>query len=225
MITYHRDIVQKSQEWRDIRCGMLTASAFDTIITSKGLKFSESAGCRSLMYDLLAQRITKYVEEGYIGYDMMRGEAEEVYARELYTQYHAPVEECGFITNYDFGFTLGYSPDGLVGDDGLIEVKSRAPKYQMQTIVEDKVPEEYLVQIQVGLMITQRKWCDFISYCGGLPMFVKRVEPDQVIHAQLHAAASEFEGRLSALEIEFGKKALNMIPTERKDHGFRGEIV
>ena len=65
----------------------------------------------------------------------------------------------------------------MVGDDGLIECKSRRQRFQIQTIADDEVPADYMIQLQTGLLVSERKWIDFISYSGGLPMFVKRVEP------------------------------------------------
>ena len=96
-----------------------------------------------------------------------------------------------------------YSPDGLVGDDGLIECKSRRQKYQIETILADEVPAEYLLQCQTGLLVTGRKWLDFISYCGGLPMFVKRVWPCPEIHRAILDAALAFEQRLAAAQTRY----------------------
>jgi predicted phage-related endonuclease len=93
------------------------------------------------------------------------------------------------VTNDDHGFVIGYSPDGLVDDDGLIECKSRRQKFQVETILADRVPEEYMLQIQTGLLVTGREWLDFVSYCAGLPMFIKRVFPDARYQEAIIAAA------------------------------------
>ena len=127
---------------------------------------------------------------------MLRGWEDEIAAREVYSQRYAPVDEVGFVTEDKWGFTLGYSPDGLVGDDGLIEVKSRRQKYQAETIITGEVPVDYMLQIQTGLLVTGRKWLDFISYCGGMPMFVKRVYPDEAMQAAIIGAAEEYEHRI-----------------------------
>jgi len=76
-----------------------------------------------------------------------------------------------------FGVIGVLRSDGLVGKDGLIEIKSRIQKHQIKTIIDDEVPLEYMLQIQTGLIVSERKWCDFISYSNGMPMFVKRVYP------------------------------------------------
>ena len=148
------------------------------------------------VWELAAQRITQYTEPSYIGDDMLRGFDDEIRARDLYCEKYAPVSEVGFITDDRFGFTIGYSPDGLVGDDGLIESKSRRQKYQIQTISENAVPDEYMLQLQTGLLVTGRKWIDFISYSGGLPMFVTRVLPDAAIQTAIAIAATEFEAKV-----------------------------
>jgi hypothetical protein len=138
----------------------------------------------------------EHTEPRYISDDMLRGHEDEIEARIRYAENFAPVTECGFVTNDDHGFVIGYSPDGLVDYDGLIECKSRRQKYQVETILADRVPEEYMLQIQTGLLVTRRKWLDFVSYCAGLPMFVKRVFPDARYQDAIIAAATDFERRL-----------------------------
>jgi hypothetical protein len=115
-----------------------------------------------------------YVEPHYVGDDQLRGYEDEAEVRRIYAERFAPVHEVGFITNDRWGFTLGYSPDGLVGEHGQIEAKSRRQKYQIQTIIENVVdatiPVDFLIQVQTGLLVSERQWCDFVSYCGGLHM-------------------------------------------------------
>lgn len=177
MITYHHDICQGSEEWLQLRTGLITASEMKLLMTPT-LKPANNDKSRSHLYELAAQRISKYTEPSFVSEDMMRGWSDEVLARQSYAEHYAPVQECGFITLQIGAETIGYSPDALVGDDGLIECKSRRQKYQIKTICDAIVPEEYMLQIQTGLMVTGRKWLDFVSYCGGLPMVVIRVYPD-----------------------------------------------
>lgn len=218
-VTYHDDLIQGSDEWLEIRRGRLTASEVKLILTPKTLKFSDGKETKAHVYELLFQRISGFVEPTYITDAMLRGREEEVYAREEYSKHHAKVKEVGFVTNDCWGFTIGYSPDGLVGDDGLIEVKSRCGKYQVQTIAEDEVPAEYMLQLQCALLVSERKWIDFISYCGGLPMFVKRVEPIPEIQEAIIAAATALEARIADVELEYHSTLAAMrkvIPTERR---------
>jgi hypothetical protein len=217
-IVYHTEFEQGSGDWITRRCGMLTASEVKHIITPT-LKVADNDKSRQHLYELLAQRITSYVEPQYIGDAMLRGQQDEIWARELYAEKYAPVTECAFVTNDKLGFTLGYSPDGLVGDDGLIEVKSRCQKYQVQTIIEGVMPAEYSLQVQFGLLVSERKWCDFISYSSGLPMFVTRVMPDPVVAKALVDAAIGFHVAMEAKRQIYETSAARFHPTERREYG------
>jgi len=215
---YHRDLIQGSDEWHAQRRGTLTASEMSLILTPK-LKATSNDKERMHVFELSAQRVSEYVEPSYIGDNMLRGWDDEIEARNLYSQHYAPVTEVGFITCDRWGFTIGYSPDGLVGDDGLIECKSRKQKFQIQTIATNEVPEEYVLQLQTGLLVTGREWIDFVSYSGGLPLFVKRVFPDAEMQAAIVAAATAFEQRVAERVAEYHATLAAMpklIPTERK---------
>jgi hypothetical protein len=221
-ITYHADLIQGSDEWLAARCGLLTASEMKLILTPT-LKVSANEKTRSHLYELLAQRVTRYVEPHYISDDMLRGRCDEIEARILYNEKYAPVLECGFITNDKWGFTLGYSPDGLIGEDGLIEAKSRRQKYQVQTFLEcadtQTIPEEYILQTQTGLLVSERKWCDLISYSGGLHMITIRVFPDAKIQSAILEAASLFEKQIAEKMANYERIISTyprLIPTERK---------
>lgn len=212
---YHNDLIQGSEEWHAARCGLLTASEMKLILTST-LKLVANDKERAHLYELLAQRITGYVEPHYVSDDMLRGHEDEMDACLLYAEKHAPLQNIGFITNNRWGFTLGYSPDGLVGNDGLVECKSRRQKYQVQTICEGEVPAEYMLQLQTGLLVSERKWIDFVSYSGGLPMFVTRVFPDPVMQDAILAAAGAFETRLAERLHQYRAASDGLQPTERK---------
>jgi predicted phage-related endonuclease len=217
-VRYHTDVEQGSDEWAKLRTGLLTASEMKLVITPT-LKIADNDKTRAHLWELLAQRITNYVEPTFYGDDMMRGHEDEVEARRLYRANHSPTHSCGFITNDRWGFTIGCSPDDLVGDDGMIECKSRRQKYQIQTIADDEVPAEYMMQIQTSMLVAERSWLDFISYSGGLPMFVKRVEADPDTQAAIVAAATSFEERLADKLREYHATLAAMpklIPTERR---------
>lgn len=201
MIHYFDTLIQGSDEWKAARCGLLTASEMKLILTPGTLKIASNEKERKHIYELLAQRITRYVEPSYIGDDMLRGFDDEILARELYEEHYAPVKEMGFITNDKWGFTIGYSPDGLVGDAGLIESKSRRQGLQMETIVENllegSLPQEHTLQVQTGLVVSEREWCDYLSFCGGLHMVAIRVYPIEPVQEAIINAAGEFERRLA----------------------------
>lgn len=221
-IVINDEVHQGSEEWHQLRCGLLTASEMKLIITPT-LKAASNDKERAHLYELLAQRITGYVEPSYISDSMLRGMEDEIEAVAEYGRNYAEVQTVGFITNDKWGFTIGYSPDGLVGDDGQIECKSRAQKYQIQTIVnyvpENQIDPDYMIQVQTGLLVSERKWCDLVSYCGGLPMATVRVYPDEKIQAAILDAASGFESRINAA-MEKYKAVLasdaRLIETERK---------
>lgn len=217
-VKIHRGYIQGSDEWRSARCGLLTASEIKLIITPT-LKVADNDKSRSHLNELLAQRITRYVEPSYISDDMLRGMDDEIYARQLYAEHFSEIEEAGFITNDAWGFTLGCSPDALVGDDGLLEVKSRRQKFQVDTIINGAMPDDYMIQVQSQLLISQRDWCDFVSYSGGLPMCPIRVFPDDRMQAAIIEAAAAFEA-LVAEKMAMYRAVLEtnarLIPTERR---------
>lgn len=214
-ITYHEDVIQGSDEWSAMRCGLLTASEMKLILTPT-LKPASNDKERTHLFELLAQRVTQYVEPHYIGDDMLRGQEDEVYAVEAYGANHHSTQSVGFITNDKWGFTLGYSPDALVGASGLVECKSRRAKYQVQTIIEGEIPLEFMIQLQTGLLVSGREWIDFVSYSGGLPMFVKRCEPIKEYQDAILAAATGFEERLAEAMDKYRKNSDGLIPTERR---------
>lgn len=201
-ITYHESVLQGSDEWFELRRGILTASEVKLILTPT-LKIANNDKTRAHLYELLAQRISGFVEPSYIGDDMLRGYEEEALARQHYEARYSKVREMGFVTNKRWGFVLGCSPDGLVGDDGMIEVKSRRQKFQVQTIIEDAMPADYLLQVQTALLVTERQWCDFISYSGGHYMLVKRVLPDAAVRAAIVDAAAAFYDEMAAKERQY----------------------
>lgn len=220
-LTIHEDLIQGSDEWLQARCGLITASEVKLLLTPTG-RLADNAKTRAHLWELAAQRITGFVEPQYISDAMLRGHEDEILARAIYAERYAPVEEVGFVTNDKWGFTLGCSPDGMVGEQGMIECKSRCQKYQVQTIVEEYrdgvIPEEYRLQVQTALLVTDRSWCDFISYSGGMPMAVIRVMRDVEMQAAIIDACAQFEARIAEAMNDFAAavKARRYPPTERR---------
>lgn len=164
---------------------------------------------------LAAERITGWTEPTYISDDMLRGIDDEPKARDKYGEHYAPVTECGFMTEDRWGFRIGYSPDGLVGSDGLIEVKSRRAKVQLATILADAVPIENMAQCQAGLLVSGRKWLDYVSFSGGMPLYVKRVFPQQKWFDAIVDAVDIFEQNAAAMISTYSKSIAGLHPTER----------
>lgn len=118
----------------------------------------------------------------------------------------------------DFGgFKIGLSPDGLVGDDGLIEIKSRRPKGHVQTVVADSVPYYNVAQIQCALLVSGRDWCDYVSYAGGMHLYAKRVYPDPAWHKAIVAAVRAFEANAAEMAALYTDAVAGMPVAERID--------
>ena len=170
---------------------------------------------RNLTLHLAAERITGWTEPTFINFDMDRGIDTEPLARNLYSEKYAPVTEVGLMVLERDGFRLGYSPDGLVGDDGLLEVKAPRAKGHISTILAGTPPIDYMPQLQAGLLVSGRKWIDFVSYAGGLPMFVKRVYPQQKWFQAIAAAARQFEDNAAEIVRLYDEAVVGLHPTER----------
>lgn len=217
------DVEQGSEAWHALRCGLITASEMKLLLTPT-LKIADNDKTRAHLYELLAQRITKYTEPQYISDDMLRGQEDELYARQYYSDNIAPVEEVGFVTNDRWGYTLGYSPDGrVIGTNGGIEIKSRRQKFQVQTVIENftnsTIPADYLMQHQTGLMVAEWDWIDFVSYSGGMPLTVIRVWPDEVIRKAIEEACAAAEAKISQMMATYESAIASMSPliqTERR---------
>lgn len=237
-IKHYKELVQGSDEWYAARRGLLTASEMDRVITInriisniehaanpnkkvEKLKRTKSEEEKEIthVFELAAQRVTGYVEPTYIGDEMLRGNEDEIRAKIKYNEVYAPLEDCGFITNDKWGFTLGYSPDAMVRGGGVIECKSRRQKYQIQTIIDAGMPDEYVIQVQTGLLVSEEPWCDFVTYCGGMPMFTLRIEPNEAVQKAIIAAATDFHKKLDdaieAYQLRLSDTALRFTPTER----------
>ena len=213
-LKFYRDLIQGTDEWHAARCGMVTASVAGKLLTST-LKVADNESSRGVVLTLAAERITGYVDPTYCGSSMERGHEDEPYARDTYSEHVAPVDEAGFMVR-DFGdYRIGYSPDGLVSVDGQIEVKSRLQKIHLRAILEDRVPAENYAQIQCGLLVSGRDWCDYVSFCGGMPLWTKRVYPDPMWHAAILAAAETFEANVADILARYHEVVAGLPATER----------
>lgn len=208
------NITQGTDEWRDLRAGIVTASTVGQLITPSTLKVASNETSRGLTLTLAAERITGRTEDTPMTSDMWRGVENEPRARDKYTETVAPVRELGFMTRTGEGWALGYSPDGLVGTDGLIEIKSPRPKGHLRTILTNQVPSMYMAQLQAGLFVSGRDWIDYISYSGGMPMYVKRVEPDEDWFKAIKAAVTAFEKDAADMVTAYTEASSSMPATE-----------
>lgn len=216
------NLVQGTDEWLEARRGIVTASVVGQLVTPKTIKPASNPDSRALTAQLVAERITGWVEPVFVSHDMLRGSLDEPVARELYAETYGErygaVAEVGFMVREIDGWRLGYSPDGLVGDDGQIEIKSRRPKAHLATILADEVPAECMAQIQCGLLVSGRAWCDYVSFAGGMPMWCKRVEPDPRWREAIVAAVDAFETAAEQMVATYRERTLGLPPTERSTY-------
>jgi hypothetical protein len=214
------DVEQGSADWLDLRRGVLTASEMSGLITPKTIKVASNADTRAITNKLVAERITGHVDPTYLSDDMIRGQMEEPLARARYEETTGrTVTTLGLMVR-DGGTLagrLGYSPDGLVDDDGLLEIKSRRQDKHLQTILSDTVPAEFMAQIQTGLRVSGRDWCDFISYSGGMPMWTRRVTPIPEWQTAIDAALEVFEEAAAEMEQHYYAAVVGLPETERVD--------
>lgn len=182
------------------------------------LTLADGETTRKLAALLVAERITNAVDPDAQlgGRDIWRGIDSEDPAREKYAEhYQVDVTQCGFIVLEDDGLRLGYSPDGLVGDDGLIEIKSPRQRGHVETVNGGEVPAFHMPQIQAGLLVSGRAWCDFISFNGGMHLWVKRVLPDPAWFKAITAAVTEFETTIEQMVTTYRAGVEGFPMTER----------
>lgn len=199
------DLEQNSDAWLALRAGIPTASAFSKLITSTGTPSkSMPAYAQELAGELYAGKpLNLWEGNGYTE----RGHELEDEARSSYELLTgSEVEQAGFVTN-DIE-TYGCSPDGLVGDDGLLEIKCLPKKHISMLLYWNKhakCPPDFIQQVQGQMFITERNWCDLYFYQPDLPDLRIRVEPDAKIveglQAQLAACLEERDRVLSILEV------------------------
>lgn len=186
------DCEQGTPEWYAARLGIPTASEFQTIL-AKGRGGGDSVGRRTYMYKLAGERITQEPMYSYQNDHMERGKEMEAEARNLYAMV-AEVEpiKVGFLRRGD----AGASPDSLIGNPGMLEVKTKLAHLQLDVLLSDELPSEHKAQCQGQLWIAAREWVDFVSYWPGLPLFVKRVYRDEPYIARLKVEVDAFNNEM-----------------------------
>ncbi|EGR9413532.1 YqaJ viral recombinase family protein, partial [Salmonella enterica] len=193
---------QRSPEWFAARCGKVTASRlYDVMARTKS---GYAASRQNYMAELICQRLTGKPEEGFTNAAMMRGTELEPVAREMYAlnEFDAVISEVGLIDHPTIaGFAA--SPDGIVNDDGLIEIKCPNTWTHLQTLKTGVPKYQYLLQMHAQMMCTGRKWCDFVSFDDRLPpelaYFKTRINFDEVLAEEIEQEVVKF---LTELETE-----------------------
>lgn len=212
------DVEQGSEEWHQLRVGIPTSTTISAMLTPTG-KIADNQTSRTAVNELVAERLTNRPPDPIFSRDLERGQLDEPLARETYEQHTGKtVDEVGFMTNEFEGRTIGFSPDGLVDDDGLTEFKSRKPRLQLQYVLNGQIPFAHFIQMHTGMLISGRDWCDYGSYSGGLPMHIQRVYKDETWQRRIIAALVELEKRAATDIFSFQELTQGMPPTEYVDH-------
>lgn len=206
------DIVQGSPEWHAIRCGRVTASRVADVITRT--KSGWGASRANYAAELVAERLTGVPAERYMNAAMAWGSEREPEARAAY-EFHADADvvQVGFVPHPVIAMS-GASPDGLVGSEGLVEIKCPNTATHIETLLGQAVPAKYIMQMQWQMACAGRAWCDFASFDPRLPahmqLFVRRVERDDKLIADLEreiaAFLAEIDERVAALNGLYGLK-------------------
>ncbi len=199
MITHN--VVQGTREWLSLRAGIPTASEFGRILTAKRLNLSEAA--ETYMHELLAERILHEPLTKAVTMWMQRGSEHEAEAVAYYEMARGvETQVVGFCTN-DAG-TIGASPDRLVGEDGLLEIKVPSPAIHVGYLLNSKgAGDEYRIQTQGQLWITGRQWVDIMSYNLGMPEALVRFHRDEEVIEKIAAAVTAFSETLESLSLMF----------------------
>lgn len=198
MIQIH-EMSQGTPEWFAVRRGLPTASMFSTIM-AKGKGGAESKTRQTYLYKLAGEIITGEPMDNFSNHHMERGHEMEPAAREFYSfmQDVEPVQ-VGFITNGP----KGCSPDSLIGENGMLEIKTKLPHLMLAVLEADDFPSEHRAQCQGQLWVAEREWVDLVCYWPKMPPFIKRAYRDEAFISLLSAAVDQFNDELSTLVAKY----------------------
>jgi hypothetical protein len=186
------DCEQRSEQWFRCRMGIPTSSEFQCLLVAKG----ERKGRATYMRKLAGEIVTGEPQEGFTSLALERGKIMEAEARSAYALIHdADPQLVGFIRNGD----KGASPDALLGDVGLLEIKTQRPDILIETLKAGEFPAEHLAQCQGALWVAEREWLDLVVYYSKMPMFVRRLRRDEGYIGRLAGAVKEFNDELAEM--------------------------
>jgi putative phage-type endonuclease len=191
---------QRTPEWFATRCGKVTASRIADLMAKTKSGYSTSRA--NYRAQLVVERLTGVVEQSYCNAAMQHGIDTEAEAREAYQQHMlCTVEEVAFVAHPRIDMA-GASPDGLVGDDGMVEIKCPNTATHIETLLGGSVADKYLKQVQFQMACTGRAWNDFVSYDPRLPetmrLFVQRVPRNDAMIAEIEAEIVSFLAEVDA---------------------------
>ena len=188
------DIEQGSSAWHQQRMGKATASRISDIVAKTKTGYSTSR--TNYMAQLVVERMTQTVAESYTNSAMEWGVEQEIYARAAYElKTGNMVNQVGFIDHPRIPLS-GASPDGLISDDGCLEIKCPNTATHIDTILGDEPAKKYYDQMQWQMACTNRSWCDFVSFDPRMPehlqLFIKRIERNDMYIAELEKEVIQF---------------------------------
>lgn len=193
MLTVY-DCEQGSEDWFRARMGIPTASEFGTVLAPRA--GSEGKMRRTYLHKLAGEIITGEPMERYGNAHMDRGHEMEAEARSLYAfMSDADPTQIGFLRNGQ----KGCSPDSLIGDAGMLEIKTKLPHLLIDCILKDDFPAEHKAQCQGALWVAEREWVDIAVYWPRMPLFVKRAYRDEEYISKLSDAIDAFNADLAAV--------------------------
>lgn len=193
MLTVY-DCEQGSEDWFRARMGIPTASEFGTVLAPRA--GSEGKMRRTYLHKLAGEIITGKPMERYGNAHMERGHEMEAEARSLYAfMSDADPTQIGFLRNGQ----KGCSPDSLIGDAGMLEIKTKLPHLLIDCILKDDFPAEHKAQCQGALWVAEREWVDIAVYWPRMPLFVKRAYRDEEYISKLSDAIDAFNADLAAV--------------------------
>ena len=204
---------QRTPEWFAARLGRVTASRVADMMART--KTGYGASRANYMAELICERLTGVPAERFSNAAMAWGTETEPQARAMFTLTTGlSVEEAGFAIHPRIS-ELGASPDGLIGADGLIEIKCPNTATHIETLLSDAVPQKYVLQMQTQMVCTGREWCDFVSFDPRLPdemqIWIKRVNRDDEVIAEIEREAGAFlaetETKMTALRGKYSEAA------------------
>ena len=200
-------IVQGTPEWFAARCGKVTASRVADVIAKT--KTGWGAGRANYAAELIAERLTGCTAPSFSNAAMQWGTDTEPFARTAYSERFATeVAEIGFVDHPEIAMT-GASPDGLIGDDGMLEIKCPNTATHLDTLQSQTVPGKYITQMQWQMACCGREWCDFASYDPRLPphlrLFVKRVPRDVSLILELETEVTAFIAEIEAKLVDLAR--------------------
>jgi putative phage-type endonuclease len=198
------ELIQGSPEWIAARVGSLGASRLHEALART--KTGYGASRANLLAELACERLTGVPAEKYVNAAMQNGIALEPEARAAYAWYcDADVVEVGLIKHPTIANSHA-SPDGLVGEDGLVEIKAPQPATHLATLLGEAIPRKYLLQMAWQMASSGRQWCDFVSWCPVFPepmqLFVKRVHRDDALIETIERDVIEFLAEVDATVAE-----------------------